>query len=81
MALADVILGSYRSPLGKVGEVADRLILRTLARSTVRHFLGELAEVAMHMGTAPSAQQPKIAFLEPEQPWECTYRTFVHRSR
>ena len=60
------IIGSYRPPLGKVGEAVDSLVLNSVAQSTVRRFLGQLAEVAIHTAAAPSEQQPQIGFLEPE---------------
>jgi hypothetical protein len=40
------IVGSYRPPFGKVGEAVDRLILHSVAQSTIRSFLGQLAAVA-----------------------------------
>ena len=38
------LTGTYRPPLGLVGEVLDRAILRTVAAATVGNFISRLAE-------------------------------------
>jgi hypothetical protein len=37
------LTGTYRPPLGPVGEALDRAILRSVAAATIRNFLGRLA--------------------------------------
>ncbi len=61
------ILGSYRPPLGKLGEAIDRLMLNTIAKATLRNFLGQLAEVASEVVTSHSVDLPKQGWLDPEQ--------------
>lgn len=37
------LTGTYRPPLGPVGEALDRAILRNVAAATIRNFIGRLA--------------------------------------
>lgn len=62
------IIGSYRPPLGKVGQAVDRLLLHTVARTTIRSFLGQLAEAATRIVPVLSTEQPDAGFVQPELP-------------
>lgn len=62
------IIGSYRPPLGKLGEVLDQLLLKTVARATIRHFLDQLAEVATRIVPAPAAEHSNVRWPEAELP-------------
>jgi hypothetical protein len=46
--------GSYRPPLGVLGDVLDRGVLHRVAEATIRNFLGE---VAAHIGGQPGAAE------------------------
>jgi hypothetical protein len=48
------IAGSYRPPLGSVGEAIDRAILHRVATATIRSFL---AQVAAQIGGRPGAAE------------------------
>ena len=61
------IVGSYRPPLGKVGEAIDRLVLHSVARSTIRSFLGQLAQVAEQIVPAPVESQLIEGVPAPEE--------------
>lgn len=62
------IIGSYRPPLGKVGVTIDRLVLHAVARSTIRSFLGQLAQVAEQIVPAPGEGWRTAEFPAPEEP-------------
>jgi hypothetical protein len=47
-----VLIGSYLPPLGALGAVVDRMILRQLATATVRNFLARIAVRVAHPATA-----------------------------
>ncbi len=53
------LAGSYRPPLGSLGEVLDRAILHRVAAATIRSFLAQVAAqladqpVANGAGSAP----------------------------
>jgi hypothetical protein len=57
---------SYRPPLGKVGQAVDHLVLHSVAGSTVRSFLGRLAEVAERIVPAPAEGRQAAGLAEPE---------------
>jgi hypothetical protein len=40
------IVGSHLPPFGKLGAAADSLLLKTVARATIRSFLGRMGELA-----------------------------------
>lgn len=61
------IIGSYRPPLGKVGVTIDRLVLHAVARSTIRSFLSQLAQVAEQIVPGPAASRRAADISEPEQ--------------
>ena len=63
--------GSYRPPLGHVGEAVDRLVLGRVARSTIRSFLDRLGELASQVVRAPesTADGPETGGVEPEASW------------
>ena len=55
--------GSYRPPLGAVGEVLDRAILRRVATATARGFVAQLAaQITGRLGSngAGSAPPPEV---------------------
>ncbi|HTX27878.1 MAG TPA: hypothetical protein VME19_12760 [Streptosporangiaceae bacterium] len=50
------IVGSYRPPLGAVGEALDRAILHRVATATIRSFLAQVqAQIGGHPGAADAA--------------------------
>lgn len=51
------LIGSYRPPLGKVGASIDRLVLRSVARATIRSFLFQLGGLATQI--IPSRADPE----------------------
>ncbi len=59
------LTGSYRPPLGKVGEAIDRMVLKSVARATIRAFLSHLAKVATQMVVSP-AGEAEAGLLAPE---------------
>ena len=61
------MVGSYRPPLGKVGEAIDRLVLHSVARSTIRSFLGQLAQVAEQIVPAPLERRSIERLPAPEE--------------
>lgn len=61
------IIGSYRPPLGKVGVTIDRLVLHAVARSTIRSFLRQLAQVAEQVVPAPADGRRAADVPEPGQ--------------
>jgi len=63
-----VLIGSYRPPLGKLGEAIDRILLKSVARATVRNFLAQLAEVAIAIVAAPNASEPGLSGIELGEP-------------
>lgn len=62
------IIGSYRTPLGKLGETIDRLVLKSVAQATIRNFLGQLSEIATELAPSPRASHSQLGSLEPEEP-------------
>jgi hypothetical protein len=48
-----VLIGSYRPPLGRTGEVLDQLLLRRVARRTVESFVEHLAAALVDPRPAP----------------------------
>ncbi|MDA8196963.1 MAG: hypothetical protein M0019_07145 [Actinomycetota bacterium] len=43
--------GSYRAPLGLLGEHMDRMVMHRMAESTVRNFLGRVVDRFSKLGT------------------------------
>jgi hypothetical protein len=62
------MIGSYRPPFGKVGEVVDGVVLHSMARASLRSFLGHLAEAATGISPSLSSQGAEVGFVVPEQP-------------
>jgi hypothetical protein len=62
-----LVIGSYRPPLGDVGAVVDRLLLHRVAESTIRHFVEQLADVAIAAAPALSNESGREPFaLDPD---------------
>jgi len=56
------IAGSYRPPLGSLGEAVDRAILNRVATATIRSFLAQVAaQIGGHPGGAAEATAPNGA--------------------
>jgi hypothetical protein len=51
------IVGSYRPPLGSLGDALDRTVLHRVAAATIRRFL---AKLAVHIGGSAGAHQPGL---------------------
>jgi hypothetical protein len=62
------IMGSYRPPLGRLGDAVDRLVLKVVARSTIRSFLSRLGELAEEIVPAPTERRAAAGAPEPERP-------------
>ena len=61
------MIGSYRPPLGKVGEVIDKVVLNSVARASLRSFLGHVADAASGISPALSSERFDVGCLDPEQ--------------
>lgn len=49
------LIGSYRPPLGRAGEVIDQLVMRRVARRTLQSFVSRLARAVADPQPAPAA--------------------------
>lgn len=61
------VLGSYRPPLGRVGEALDQLLLKSVARATIQKYLSQLSHIATDVMAAPSSEGFGMRFPEPEE--------------
>ncbi len=56
--------GSYRPPLGSLGEALDRAVLRRVAAATIKSFVAQVAaQIVGHpdgAGSAPSPSPPEV---------------------
>ena len=56
--------GSYRPPLGPLGEAVDRAVLRRVAAATIRSFVARVAaQITGHPapdGSAPPPSPPEV---------------------
>jgi hypothetical protein len=58
------LIGSYRPPLGRAGEVIDQLVMGRVARRTVQSFVARLARAVADpepAGAGEDAEQPSCA--------------------
>jgi hypothetical protein len=60
------LVGSYRPPLGKVGEAIDAMVLKSVARATIRAFLSYLSDVATQVVASPIVEAAAAALTAPE---------------
>ena len=62
------MIGSYRPPFGAVGEAIDSVVLNSVARASLRSFIGQLAEAATQITPALTPERSELGFAEPERP-------------
>jgi hypothetical protein len=62
------LVGSYRPPFGKVGEALDGMVLKSVARVTVRAFLSHLTDFATGVAVAPTADEAGPDVMAAEEP-------------